>query len=111
MATWALITFLIGFLSFMFYLYDIFKWFVPFWGIIIMAIAFGMLTRIWHKEKEGEKEKLVQTIEELEDELAQLKSKEPTEQATEAPQQEGEGTPETKQEAVPETKPEEAAGS
>ncbi len=110
MATWALITFVIGLLSFMFYLYNIFNWFVPFWGIIIMAIAFGMLTRIWHKEKEGEKEKLAQTIEELEDELAQLKAKEPTEQTTEAPKQEGERAPETKQEAVPETTPDEEEG-
>jgi membrane protein implicated in regulation of membrane protease activity len=86
MATWALITFLVGFVSFIFYLYEIFAWFIPFWGIIIMAIAFGMLTRIWHKEKEGEKEKLARRIEQLEDEVAQLKSTGGGQQATPTPE-------------------------
>lgn len=111
MATWALITFLVGFVSFMFYLYDIFKWFIPFWGIIIMAIAFGMLTRIWHKEKEGEKEKLAKRIEDLEDELASLKGGKSTEQAAVTPEQKEEVAPETTQETASETKPGEVTDS
>jgi hypothetical protein len=31
-----------------------------------MMLSFGMLTRIWEKEREGEKEKLRERIEELE---------------------------------------------
>ena len=34
-----------------------------------MVVAFGMLTRIWNKEREGEKEKLVDRIQELESQL------------------------------------------
>jgi len=111
MATWALIVFLVGFISFMFYLYDIFTWFVPFWGIIIMALSFGMLTRIWHKEKQGEKEKLAKRIGELEDELSKLKAQESATQTAVATEQKEVVVPETKQESAPEMKPGEAADS
>ena len=69
MASWALIVFLIGLSGLIFYLFNIFDWFTPWWGVIIMIMAFGMLTRIWKKEKEGEKEKLVERIQELESKL------------------------------------------
>jgi 4-hydroxybenzoate polyprenyltransferase len=71
MAMWALIVFLIGLSGLIFYLFNIFGWFAPWWGVIIMVMALGMLTRIWRKEKEAEKEKLVERIQELE---AQLES-------------------------------------
>jgi hypothetical protein len=71
MAMWALIVFLAGLSGLVFYLFNIFGWFAPWWGVIIMVMAFGMLTRIWKKEKEAEKEKLVERIQELE---AQLES-------------------------------------
>ena len=69
MALWVLIVFLFGLAGLIFYLFNIFGWFAPWWGIIIMIMAFGMLTRIWKKEKEGEKEKLVERIQELESQL------------------------------------------
>jgi hypothetical protein len=69
MASWALIVFLIGLSGLVFYLFNIFGWFAPWWGVIIMIMAFGMLTRIWNKEREGEKEKLVERIQELESQL------------------------------------------
>ena len=72
MAMWALIVFLIGLAGLIFYLFNIFGWFAPWWGVIIMVMAFGMLTRIWKIEKEAEKEKLVERIQELE---AQLESR------------------------------------
>jgi 4-hydroxybenzoate polyprenyltransferase len=69
MATWVLIVFLLGLLALIFHLFGIFQWFTPWWAVILMAIAFGMLTRIWRKEREGEKEKLVEKIQELEGKL------------------------------------------
>jgi hypothetical protein len=69
MASWALIVFLIGLSGLVFYLFNIFDWFTPWWGVIIMIMAFGMLTRIWKKEREGEKERLVERIQELESKL------------------------------------------
>ena len=73
MASWALIVFLIGLSGLVFYLFNIFDWFTPWWGVIIMIMAFGMLTRIWKKEKEGEKERLVERIQELESKLESRK--------------------------------------
>jgi 4-hydroxybenzoate polyprenyltransferase len=73
MASWALIVFLIGLSGLIFYLFNIFDWFTPWWGVIIMIMAFGMLTRIWKKEKEGEKERLVERIQELESKLESRK--------------------------------------
>jgi fatty acid desaturase len=69
MALWVLIVFLFGLAGFIFYLFNIFGWFAPWWGVIVMVMAFGMLTRIWKKEKEGEKERLVERIQELESQL------------------------------------------
>jgi hypothetical protein len=73
MASWALIVFLFGLSGLVFYLFNIFDWFTPWWGVIIMIMAFGMLTRIWKKEKEGEKERLVERIQELESKLESRK--------------------------------------
>ncbi len=69
MVIWALIIFLLGVLSLLFNIFNIFAWFTPFWAIILMAIAFAMLTRVAQKEKEGEKEKLIERIQELEAQL------------------------------------------
>ncbi|MGQ9534122.1 MAG: hypothetical protein ACUVTF_02665 [bacterium] len=75
MALWALILFLLGVLSLLFNIFNIFDWFTPFWAIILMVIAFAMLTRIAQKEKEGEKEKLVEKIQELEAQLSKYEKK------------------------------------
>lgn len=76
MAIWALIVFLLGVLALLFNIFNIFDWLTPFWAIILMAIAFAMLTRIAQKEKEGEKEKLVEKIQELEAQLSRYEKKE-----------------------------------
>ncbi len=73
MATWALIVFLLGLLSLLFHIFNLFTWFTPWWAVLLMFSAFGMLTRIWKKEKEGEKEKLMERIQELEATLAKEK--------------------------------------
>jgi hypothetical protein len=69
MALWALVVFVVGLVGLILYFFNIFGWFAPWWGVILMFMAFGMLTRIWNKEKEGEKEKLVERIQELEEQL------------------------------------------
>ncbi len=66
MAIWALVLFVLGVLALVFNLVNIFEWFTPIWAIILMGISLAMLTRIAQKEKEGEKEKLVERIQELE---------------------------------------------
>jgi hypothetical protein len=66
MASWVFIVFLLGLLALIFNLFDVFQWFTPWWGVILMIISFGMLTRIYQKEKEGEKEKLRERLQELE---------------------------------------------
>lgn len=74
MAIWAIIVFFSGLVALVFHLFNIFNWFIPFWGLILMIIALGMLSRIWQKEKEGEKEKLVQKLIDLEEELTKRKT-------------------------------------
>ena len=69
MALWALVVFVIGVVGLVLHFLNIFGWFAPWWGVILMFMAFGMLTRIWNEEKEGEKEKLVERIQELEEQL------------------------------------------
>lgn len=69
MALWALVVFVVGVVGLILHFFNIFGWFGPWWGVILMFMAFGMLTRIWNKEKEGEKEKLVERIQELEEQL------------------------------------------
>lgn len=76
MALWALVLFLLGVLALLFSIFNVFDWFTPFWSIILMAIAFAMLTRIAKKEKEAEKEKLVEKIQELEAQLNKYDKKE-----------------------------------
>ncbi|MCX7994215.1 MAG: hypothetical protein N3A65_00360 [candidate division WOR-3 bacterium] len=75
MALWAMVVFLLGVLALLFNLFNIFEWFTPFWAVILMAIAFAMLTRIAQKEKEAEKEKLVEKIMELEAKLSKYEGK------------------------------------
>jgi uncharacterized membrane protein YqjE len=66
MKGWAFFLFCFGVCALLLYVFDIFSWFTRWWGVILMFIAFGMLTRIWQKEKEGNKEKLRERIKELE---------------------------------------------
>lgn len=70
MIIWAFIVFGLGFIVFFLFIFDIFTTFAPWiWSIILFVIALGMLNRIWSKEKEGEKEKLAQRVNELQEEL------------------------------------------
>lgn len=73
MTYYVLIVFIMGLCALIFNLFDVFAWFTPWWGALLMILALGMLTRIWHKEKEGEKEKLVERIQELETQLTKMK--------------------------------------
>lgn len=78
MAIWSFIIFLIGVFALIFHLFNFFEWFTPFWAIVLMAISLGMLARISQKEKEGEKEKLVERIQDLEVQLKREKEIEKT---------------------------------
>ena len=69
MAVWAFIVFLLGAIALIFNLYEIFTWFTPWWGLVLMVVSFGMLNRIWQKEREAEKEILKERLEDLEAEL------------------------------------------
>lgn len=70
MIIWAFITFGLGIILFLLYIFGLFSTFAPWiWSIILFVISVGMLNRIWSKEKEGEKEKLAQRVTELEGEL------------------------------------------
>ena len=66
MAVWVFVIFLLGLLALVFDLFNVFQWFTPWWGTILMILSFGMLSRIWQKERECEREKLRQRIEEIE---------------------------------------------
>ena len=70
MIIWAFVVFGLGIAFFLFYVFNLFSFFAPWiWAIILFVISIGMLNRIWHKEKEMEKEKLAQRVNELEGEL------------------------------------------
>lgn len=70
MIIWAFVVFGLGIAFFLFYVFNLFGFFAPWiWAIILFIISVGMLNRIWHKEKEGEKEKLAQQVNKLEEEL------------------------------------------
>jgi hypothetical protein len=69
MSLWALVVFLVGVVGLIHHYFNIISWFAPWCGMILKFEAIGMLTRIWRKEKEGEKEKLVERIQELEGQL------------------------------------------
>lgn len=72
MSNWALVTFILGFLAFIMNALGVFTWFAQFWGLIMMILALGMFTRIARKEKEGEKEKLREIIEDLKAQITKL---------------------------------------
>ena len=79
MIIWAFITFGLGIVLFLIYIFGLFSTFAPWiWSIILFIISVGMLNRIWSKEKEGEKEKLARRVIELEEELG-TRQKEETE--------------------------------
>jgi membrane protein implicated in regulation of membrane protease activity len=73
MALWVLTLFFLGLLAVIFNLMNIFSWYVPWWGSILMILALGMLVRIWRKEKEGERERLIHKIRELEEKVSDSK--------------------------------------
>ncbi|MGB3340812.1 MAG: hypothetical protein WBB37_04960 [bacterium] len=78
MVIWAFVIFGFGILLFFIYLLGLFGTFAPWiWSIILFIISVGMLNRIWSKEKEGEKEKLVQRVNKLEEELGCLQKGRP----------------------------------
>ena len=70
MTNWAFIVFLLGVLALTFNLFNIFVWLTPWWGLILMIVSLGMLNRVWQMEREGEKEKLTERVEELEAQLS-----------------------------------------
>jgi len=72
MTNWALLTFILGLIAFLFSIFEVFKWFEQFWGLIMMLIALGMFTRIANKERESEKEKLREEIEDLKRRIKEL---------------------------------------
>ncbi|HIE05942.1 MAG TPA: hypothetical protein EYP58_03975 [bacterium (Candidatus Stahlbacteria)] len=65
-------TFILGFVAFITNAIGVFTWFEPFWGLIMMLLALGMFMRIARKEREGEKERLREVIEDLKVKLAEL---------------------------------------
>ncbi len=74
MIIWAFVVFGFGIILFLVYILNLFDTFAPWvWSIILFVIAIGMLNRIWHKEKEGEKEKLAEMVAELEEKLKEKK--------------------------------------
>lgn len=73
MAIWSFVLFILGVLALVFHIFNIFEWFTPVWAIILMAIALAMLARVAQKEKEAEKEKLVNRIQELESHIGKEK--------------------------------------
>jgi 4-hydroxybenzoate polyprenyltransferase len=74
MIIWAFIVFGFGVTLFLVYILNLFDTFAPWiWSIILFVIAIGMLNRIWHKEKEAEKEKLAEMVAALEEKLKENK--------------------------------------
>jgi len=74
MIIWAFVVFGFGIVLFLVYILNLFGTFAPWiWSILLFIIAIGMLNRIWHKEKEGEKEKLAEMVAELEEKLKEKK--------------------------------------
>ena len=69
MTTWTLILFSMGLFALVYNLFDSFRSLTPWWAMVIMIIAFGILVRIWQKEGDSEKERLVARIQELEEQL------------------------------------------
>lgn len=66
MATLILIMFMMGLLALVCDFFHVFGWLMPWWALSYMVLAYCMFTLIWKKEQEGEKEKLVDRIVELE---------------------------------------------
>ncbi len=66
MAIWVLILFLAGLIAWVFNLFTAFSWFTPWWAVALMVVSLTMLARVCERERDGEKEKLLERIEELE---------------------------------------------
>jgi multisubunit Na+/H+ antiporter MnhB subunit len=75
MALWAIIVFVVGVIIMLFHIFQAPAAFSYLWAIILMIIAFVMLYRIAQKEKEAEKEKLVERIQDLEAQLQKQEKK------------------------------------
>ncbi len=66
MAILVLIVFFMGLLSLIFGIFEIFDQLGMGWGLGLMVIAYLMFYQIWKKERQAEKERLHQHIQELE---------------------------------------------
>jgi predicted membrane protein len=73
MAVWASVIFILGVIILLFHLFNAPAAFSYLWAVILMAVSLMMLYRISKKEKEGEKEKLVERLQELEKQLESQK--------------------------------------
>jgi hypothetical protein len=69
MSKWILILFFLGLVCTVLGLVGNFEWLVPWWSAILMVASVKLLTQIWNREEEGEREKLVEKIQYLEDQL------------------------------------------
>lgn len=69
MATWVIILFFLGLFGTVVSRVAGLDWFAPWWSVILMVVAFSMLKQIWRKEETGEKEKLLERMQDLEGKL------------------------------------------
>jgi hypothetical protein len=69
MSKWILILFFLGLVCTVVGLIGNFEWLMPWWSAILMIAALRMLTHIWKREEDGERENLVGKIQYLEDQL------------------------------------------
>jgi hypothetical protein len=66
MATLILMMFMMGLFALVCDLFRVLAWLLPWWPLGYMVLAYYMFTLLWKNEHEGEKEKLVDRIVELE---------------------------------------------
>jgi hypothetical protein len=69
MSKWILILFILGLVCTVIGLIGNFGWLMPWWSAILMITAVKLLTHIWRREEGGEREKLVEKIQYLEEQL------------------------------------------
>lgn len=69
MSKWILVLFFLGLVCTVFSLTGNFEWLVPWWSAILMVAAVKLLTQIWKRQEEGEREKLIGMIQYLEEQL------------------------------------------
>ena len=69
MTTWVIILFFLGLFGTVISRVAGLGWFTSWWSVILMVVAFSMLKQIWRKEETGEKEKLLERMQDLEGQL------------------------------------------